>query len=94
MLRNGATLVSRYRDLHELSLKLREQLQPLVEDAKSLPEIPELDTDLLEAIEQPADKNLCSKRCPLTAARPLLNTAQPLQGSRGGGGLGGVFVVR
>ena len=56
-LRNEATLVSRYRDLHALSLKLHEQLQPLVEDAKSLPEIPELDTDLLEAIEQPADKN-------------------------------------
>jgi hypothetical protein len=49
-------LVSRYRDLHALSLKLHEQLQPLVEDAKSLPEIPELDTKLLEAIEQPAEK--------------------------------------
>jgi chromosome segregation ATPase len=56
VLRNGATLVSRYRDLRELSVKLREQLQPLVEDAKSLPEIPELDTELLEAIEQPADR--------------------------------------
>ena len=41
-----------YRDLRALSLKLHEQLQSLVEDAKSLPEIPELDTDLLEAIEQ------------------------------------------
>ena len=29
---------------------------PLVEDAKSLPEIPELDTTLLEAIEHPADR--------------------------------------
>jgi len=57
VLRNGATLVSRYRDLRALSLKLHEQLQSLVEDAKSLPEIPELDTDLLEAIEQPADRN-------------------------------------
>jgi chromosome segregation ATPase len=56
VLRNGSTLVSRYRDLHALSLKLYEQLQPLVEDAKSLPEIPELDTNLLEAIEQPAEK--------------------------------------
>ncbi len=55
VLRNGATLVSRYRDLRALSLKLLEQLQPLVEDAKSLPEIPELDTGLLEAIEQPAE---------------------------------------
>ena len=58
MLRDGATLVNRYRDLRALSLKLHEQLQPLVEDAKSLPEIPELDTDLLEAIEQPADRNV------------------------------------
>jgi chromosome segregation ATPase len=56
VLRNGTTLVSRYRDLHALSLKLHEQLQPLVEDAKSLAEIPELDTTLLEAIEQPAEK--------------------------------------
>ena len=55
--RTGTTLVSRYRDLHALSLQLHEQLKPLVEDAKSLPEIPELDTKLLEAIEQPADRN-------------------------------------
>ena len=55
--RNGTTLVTRYRDLHALSLKLQEQLQPLVEDAKSLPTIPELDASLLEAIEQPSDKN-------------------------------------
>jgi hypothetical protein len=54
VLRNGATLVGRYRDLHALSMKLHEQLQPLVEDAKCLPAIPELDTNLLEAIEQPA----------------------------------------
>lgn len=51
MQRNGATLVGRYRDLHELSLKLHEQLKPLVGDAQSLPAIPELDTNLLEAIE-------------------------------------------
>ena len=56
VLRNGATLVSRYRDLHALSLQLHEQLQPLVEDAKSLAEIPELDTNLLQAIEQPAER--------------------------------------
>jgi colicin import membrane protein len=54
--RNSATLVSLYRDLHALSLKLHEQLQPLVEDSKSLSEIPALDTNLLEAIEQPADR--------------------------------------
>jgi chromosome segregation ATPase len=55
--RNGVTLVSSHRDLHALSLKLREQLQPLVEDAKSLPEVPELDATLLDAIEKPADRN-------------------------------------
>ena len=55
VLRNGATLVGRYRDLHELALKLQEQLQPLSEDAKSLPAVPPLDTTLLEAIENPSD---------------------------------------
>jgi chromosome segregation ATPase len=55
-LRNGATLVSQYRDLHALSLKLREQLESLVSDATSLPVIPELDTKLLEAVEKPAEK--------------------------------------
>jgi chromosome segregation ATPase len=55
-LRNGATLVSQYRDLHALSLKLREQLESLVSDAKSLPEIPELDTKLLEAVEKTSEK--------------------------------------
>jgi len=54
-LRNGATLVSRYRDLHALVLKLHEQLQPLVEDATSLPAIPELDADLLAAIKPPVE---------------------------------------
>jgi colicin import membrane protein len=56
-LRNGTTLVSRYRELHGLSLELHGQLQPLVEDAKSLAQIPELDTKLLEAFEQPAEGN-------------------------------------
>jgi chromosome segregation ATPase len=55
VLRNATTLVTRYRDLRALSVQLHEQLQPLVADAKSLPEIPELDTELLEAIEQPAE---------------------------------------
>jgi chromosome segregation ATPase len=57
VLRNSSSLVSHYRDLHALSLQLHAQLQPLVEDAQSLPQIPELDTNLLEAIEQPADRN-------------------------------------
>ena len=57
VVRDGATLVSRYRDLHALSLKLREQFPSLVEDPKSRPEIPKLDTSRLDAIEQPADRN-------------------------------------
>lgn len=48
--RNGTELASRHRELHALSLKLREQLQPLVEDANSLPAIPELDTVLLDGL--------------------------------------------
>jgi chromosome segregation ATPase len=58
--RNGSTLVSRHRDMHALAQKLREQLEPLVEDAKTLPVIPELDDKLLEAMEPSADKD--SKR--------------------------------
>lgn len=53
--RNGATLASRCRELHALSLNLRERLDPLIEDAKSLPEVPGLDAKLLEGIEQQAD---------------------------------------
>jgi chromosome segregation ATPase len=64
--RNGATVVTRYRDLHALSMKLREQLEPLVEDAKTLPAIADLDTTLLEAIEKPDDKG--AKRPGRTAA--------------------------
>jgi colicin import membrane protein len=57
VLRNGATLASRYRDLHAVALQLREQLKPLVEDAKSLPAIVDLDTKLLEEIEQPGSNS-------------------------------------
>jgi chromosome segregation ATPase len=53
--RNTASLATRYRDLHAVSLKLHEQLQPLVEDAKGLAPVPELETTLLEAIEKPAE---------------------------------------
>jgi chromosome segregation ATPase len=57
VLRNGATLASRYRDLHALTLQLVEQLKPLVADAKTLPVIADVDKDLLEAIEQPDAKS-------------------------------------
>lgn len=53
--KNGTALATRHRELHALSLTLREQVQPQGEDGKSPPEVPELDTKLLEAIEQPAD---------------------------------------
>jgi chromosome segregation ATPase len=55
--KNGTGLVGRYRDLHALAVTLREQALPAVADAKALPEVPELDTKLLEAIEAPADGN-------------------------------------
>lgn len=53
--RNGTTLVTRHRELHELTQKLREQLEPLVADAKAVPAVPELDATLLESIENPTD---------------------------------------
>lgn len=66
--RNGATLVSRHRDLYALSSKLHEQLQTLVEDTKSLPQMPELETTLLEAVERPAEGS--QKRLPRSSERP------------------------
>jgi chromosome segregation ATPase len=53
--KNVATLAQSHRDLHALATSLREKLQPLVEDAGSLPQVPELDEKLLEAGETPAD---------------------------------------
>jgi hypothetical protein len=52
--RNATTVVGRYRELHALALQFRSQLEPLVEDAKSLTAMADLDTKLLESIEQPA----------------------------------------
>lgn len=52
--RNTEALVGRYRDLHAVTARLHEQLQPLVADGNNLPAMPELDSKLLEAIEQPA----------------------------------------
>lgn len=49
--KNTTTLVKQYRDLHELSVKLREDATAAAPDAK-LSDVPELDTNLLEAIEQ------------------------------------------
>jgi DNA repair exonuclease SbcCD ATPase subunit len=71
MLRDGTALVGRYRDLRELSLKLHEQLKPLVEDAKTLPEIPELDNGLVETFEPSAEG---SAKRPARPARALPTT--------------------
>lgn len=49
-------LVGQYRDLHGSCTKIHEQLKGLVEE-KDLPALPELDSKLLEEIEQPANGN-------------------------------------
>ncbi|MEN8132610.1 MAG: hypothetical protein ABFS45_21000 [Pseudomonadota bacterium] len=51
-LEDGVNLVARYRDSHKLCKTLHEQLSPFVEDANNLPDIPELDEQLLERIEK------------------------------------------
>jgi colicin import membrane protein len=53
---SSAKLVATYRSLHELSAKLHEQLKPLVKDENDLPKLPDLDKDLVEAIENPDAK--------------------------------------
>jgi hypothetical protein len=50
--KNTAKLITTYKDLHALSLKLHEQLKPLAE-AKDVPAVPDLDETLIEAIESP-----------------------------------------
>ena len=49
--KNTTTLVKQYRDLHELTVKLRDEAKEAAPEAK-LSDVPELDTKLLEAIEQ------------------------------------------
>jgi hypothetical protein len=57
-LKDVLQLVTQHRELHALTVKLHEQLKPLVKDAKELDALPELDAKLLEGIEQPkADKS-------------------------------------
>lgn len=45
-------LITQYRELHELTVKVRDQLKPLVAEEKDIPAVPELDTKLIESIEQ------------------------------------------
>lgn len=55
---SSGKLVEKYKDLHALAAKLQEQLKPLVADAKDVPAVPDLDTELVESIEDPgADKS-------------------------------------
>jgi len=49
---NNTKLITQYRDLHALCEKLHEQLKPVIADAKDLPAVPELDSKLLEELEQ------------------------------------------
>jgi colicin import membrane protein len=63
--KNVATLATQYRELHASSLTLRDQFQGVATDPASVPQIPELDTKLLEAIEPPAEGD--SKRPQLRA---------------------------
>lgn len=53
---NATKLGTLYSDLHAVTTKLHEQLKPLVTDASQLPALPELDSKLLEAIEQTKTK--------------------------------------
>jgi chromosome segregation ATPase len=49
-------LITQHRELHELATKLREQLKPLVAEEKDVPNVPELDSKLIETIEQAPSK--------------------------------------
>lgn len=61
--KSSGKLVQVYRHLHELALKLHEQLKPLAADAKDVPKVPDLDTDLIESIENPgAEKSKTKKK--------------------------------
>lgn len=50
-------LVTAYRDTHAFTVKLHEQLKPLVQDEKDLPAVPELDKTLIEEAEPAKTKN-------------------------------------
>jgi colicin import membrane protein len=49
--KNATTLATQYKDLHATGVTLHEQLKASAGDAK-IPDVPELDTKLLEAIEE------------------------------------------
>lgn len=49
---NSAKLITQQRELHTLATSLTDQLKPLVTDTTAMPAVPELDTKLIESIEQ------------------------------------------
>jgi hypothetical protein len=51
-----AKLTTQYREVHALAATLLEQLKPTAADASTLPALPELDTKLLEDIDQASSK--------------------------------------
>jgi chromosome segregation ATPase len=53
---NSAKLVTKFREVHEVATKLHEHIKPSAKDAKDLPAVPQIDDDLLEAIENPDAK--------------------------------------
>ena len=53
---NSGKLVTKFREVHEAATKLHEQLEPLAKDAKDILDVPMIDDDLLEAIENPDAK--------------------------------------
>lgn len=55
VLKDSTKLLQNYRDLHAACSGMHEQLKPLV-DAKDLPALPDLDTKLVESIEQTSSK--------------------------------------
>ena len=64
--KNTTTLVKQYRDLHELSVKLRDEAKEAAPEAK-LSDVPELDTTLLEAIEQDEESKKADSKKKKTA---------------------------
>lgn len=46
-----AKLIAQHKELHEIAVKLRDQLKSHVSDEKELPQVPELDTKLIDTLE-------------------------------------------
>lgn len=56
VLKDSTKLLQVYRDLHGACTTMHEQLKALLSDEKDLPVLPELDTKLVESIEQTTTK--------------------------------------